>query len=65
MTMEAAADARPPAIPVNGLLTSPILPTLLKGRGGIMGALGPLIAMAAYAIYKENAALNDDDSPQD
>src|SRR2546422_1927783 len=30
MTMEASADAPPPAIPVNGLLTSPILPTLLK-----------------------------------
>jgi putative MATE family efflux protein len=30
MTIEAAIDARPPAAPVNGLLTSPILPTLLK-----------------------------------
>jgi putative MATE family efflux protein len=30
MTMEASVDARPPATPVNGLLTSPILPTLLK-----------------------------------
>ena len=30
MTMEASADARPPATPVSGLLTSPILPTLLK-----------------------------------
>src|SRR5512139_3203336 len=30
MTMEVSADARPPATPVNSLLTSPILPTLLK-----------------------------------
>lgn len=30
MTMEASVDARPPAIPVSSLLTSPILPTLLK-----------------------------------
>src|ERR671937_21463 len=30
MTLEASADARPPAAPVNSLLTSPILPTLLR-----------------------------------
>src|SRR4051794_20685661 len=30
MTIEASAEARSPAAPVNGLLTSPILPTLLK-----------------------------------
>jgi len=30
MTIEASADARQPAAPVNSLLTSPILPTLLK-----------------------------------
>jgi putative MATE family efflux protein len=30
MTIEASADARPPATPVNSLLISPILPTLLK-----------------------------------
>ena len=30
MTIEASAEARPPAGPVNSLLTSPILPTLLK-----------------------------------
>src|SRR6195256_2204809 len=30
MTIEASADARPPAAPVDSLLTSPILPTLLK-----------------------------------
>ena len=30
MTMEASADARPPATAVNSLLTSPILPTLSK-----------------------------------
>src|SRR5450631_3118767 len=30
MTIDASLDARAPAAPVNGLLTSPILPTLLK-----------------------------------
>lgn len=61
-----AAEARATQLKtVAGAAAIAILPTLLKGRGGIMGALGPLIAMAAYAIYKENAALNDDDSPQD
>jgi hypothetical protein len=30
MTMEASADARPPATPIGSLLTSSILPTLLK-----------------------------------
>lgn len=30
MTMEASADARPPATAINSLLTSPILPTLSK-----------------------------------
>src|SRR2546429_9757114 len=30
MTIEASADARPPATPIGSLLTSPILPTLLK-----------------------------------
>ena len=30
MTMEASVDARPPATPADGLLTSPILPTLLR-----------------------------------
>src|SRR3954467_15455346 len=30
MTIEASVDARPPAAPVDSLLTSPILPTLLK-----------------------------------
>ena len=30
MTIEASAELRPPAAPINSLLTSPILPTLLK-----------------------------------
>jgi putative MATE family efflux protein len=30
MTIDAPIDLRPPAVPVNSLLTSPILPTLLK-----------------------------------
>src|SRR6476620_7680139 len=44
MTMEVSADARPPVTPVNSLLTSPILPTLLKL------ALPNAIAMFATAL---------------
>src|SRR5262245_30010548 len=44
MTIEASADMRPPAAPVNALLTAPILPTLLKL------ALPNSIAMFATAL---------------
>jgi len=41
-----------------------ILPTLLKGRGGLVQLLTPVLAMAAYAIYKENGerAREDEDA---
>lgn len=44
MTIEASIDARPPAAPVNALLTAPILPTLLRL------ALPNSIAMLATAL---------------
>jgi predicted membrane channel-forming protein YqfA (hemolysin III family) len=31
-----------------------MLPTLLKGKGGLSFILGPAVALAAYAIYREN-----------
>ncbi len=31
-----------------------VLPTLLRGRGGLATLLAPVIAIAAYAIYQEN-----------
>jgi predicted membrane channel-forming protein YqfA (hemolysin III family) len=31
-----------------------VLPLLLKGKGGLGTILGPAIALAAYAIYREN-----------
>jgi len=31
-----------------------VLPSLLKGKGGKELVLGPIIALVAYAIYKEN-----------
>ena len=31
-----------------------VLPTLLKGKGGLGVILGPVVALAAYAIYREN-----------
>lgn len=61
-----AAEARAMQLKtVMGAAAIAILPTLLKGRGGLMGALGPLVAMAAYAIYKENAARNGEDADPD
>ena len=41
-----------------------MLPALLKSRGGMLGAMLPLLAVAAYAIYNENAREPDrsDDS---
>ncbi len=39
-----------------------VLPALLKGKGGKGLILGPMIALAAYAIYRENAKPDPDDS---
>ncbi|TWI43232.1 hypothetical protein IQ26_00194 [Mesorhizobium tianshanense] len=38
-----------------------VLPTLLKGKGGLGTILGPAIALAAYAIYRENMKPDADD----
>jgi len=37
-----------------------VLPTLLKGKGGLGIVLGPAVALAAYAIYRENTKPGDD-----
>ncbi|MEI9408699.1 hypothetical protein [Mesorhizobium salmacidum] len=39
-----------------------VLPTLLKGKGGLGIILGPAVALAAYAIYRENVK-SDADRP--
>lgn len=41
------------------------LPTLLRGKGGVMTLLAPALAVAAYAIYRENskAGADKDDGP--
>ncbi|CCV04982.1 conserved membrane hypothetical protein [Mesorhizobium metallidurans STM 2683] len=38
-----------------------VLPTLLKGKCGLGTVLGPAIALAAYAIYRENVKPGPDD----
>lgn len=38
-----------------------ILPTLLRSKGGIGALLGPVVALAAYAIYRENHKPDDSD----
>ncbi|MCV3207758.1 hypothetical protein OHD62_14030 [Mesorhizobium sp. YC-39] len=38
-----------------------MLPTLLKGKGSLGAILGPAIALAAYAIYRENTKPGPDD----
>ena len=46
-----------------GAMAVAVLPALLKGRGGLVGILTPALAMAAYAIYKENADSSRHDDP--
>ena len=36
-----------------------VLPALLKGKGGLGVILGPAVALAAYAIYRENLKPHD------
>ncbi|UVK40176.1 hypothetical protein LHFGNBLO_001612 [Mesorhizobium sp. AR10] len=38
-----------------------VLPALLKGKGGLGVVLGPAVALAAYAIYRENTKPRADD----
>ena len=42
-----------------------LLPTLLRGKGGLGLLLGPAAALLAYAIYRENAGPNDGDEPDE
>ena len=52
MTMEASADARPPATPVNSLLSAPILPTLLKlALPNAIAMLGTALVAVAETSY--------------
>ncbi|MFC3207332.1 hypothetical protein [Aquamicrobium soli] len=46
------------AIVVTTALT--LLPTLLRGKGGLGALLAPALAAAAYAIYKENTKPDGD-----
>jgi hypothetical protein len=39
-----------------------VLPTLLKGKSGLGIILGPAAALAAYALYRENAKPRDPDA---
>lgn len=38
-----------------------VLPTLLRSKGGLAAVLGPVLAIAAYAIYRENVPPGEDD----
>jgi hypothetical protein len=38
------------------------LPTLLLGKGGLGSVLGPVAALAAYAIYRENSRPGNDNA---
>lgn len=37
-----------------------VLPTLLRGKGGLATLLAPALAVAAYAIYRENSKAGPD-----
>ncbi|RWO42222.1 MAG: hypothetical protein EOS12_19885 [Mesorhizobium sp.] len=41
-----------------------VLPSLLKGKGGLGVILGPAVALAAYAIYRENVKSDDLDKSE-
>jgi MATE family, multidrug efflux pump len=52
MTMESSADARPPATPVSSMLTSPIVPTLLKlALPNAIAMLGTALVAVAETSY--------------
>jgi putative MATE family efflux protein len=52
MTIEASADTRPPATPVNSLLAAPILPTLLKlALPNAIAMLGTALVAVAETSY--------------
>ena len=38
-----------------------VVPTLLRSKGGIGALLGPLVALVAYAIYRENSGPGNGD----
>ncbi|WP_315924906.1 hypothetical protein [Mesorhizobium sp. SP-1A] len=38
-----------------------LLPTLLRGKGRLSLLASPIVALAAYAIYRENAGRHNDD----
>jgi hypothetical protein len=42
-----------------------LLPSLLRGKGGLGLLLGPAAAVLAYAIYRENVGSDDDEDPDD
>ena len=53
------AQCRHKAIGITAALA--VLPALLKGKGGLGTILAPAIALAAYAIYRENTKPDADD----
>jgi len=48
---------------IAGAAAVSLLPSLLRGKTGIAGIIGPAIAVLAYAIYRENAKPDGDDKP--
>lgn len=50
-----AAERRKSDLTAFGVATAvAVLPGLLRSRAGLAAALGPALALAAYAIYREN-----------
>lgn len=42
-----------------------LLPSLLRGRAGIAAVVWPVLAVLAYAIYRENTAPDEGDEPSE
>lgn len=61
-----ASDVRRSELTTLGVATAlAVLPTLLKGRAGLGIVAAPAIALAAYAIYRENTARKGPPTPPD
>ncbi len=45
--------------------TVSLLPSLLRGRAGVAAVVWPVLAVLAYAIYRENTSPDEEDDPSE
>jgi len=49
---------------IAGAAAVSLLPVLMRSKGGLGGIIAPVIAVAAYAIYRENQGRKPDGEPK-